>query len=82
MKKFRLNQFVRNLTFEDWEIHLVVIGLGATKLKKTKVMSALGFFWGKGGQWWCDFVCVERLGPTTGLILVILISFPRMDFAH
>ena len=85
MKQLRLDEAIGNLTFSDLEILVVVTGLGVTGLKKTEVVYLLGFFFWKGGEgekWWCDFVGVERLGLMVGLILVLLISFPRMDFTY
>ena len=84
MKQLKLDQAIRKLTFGGLEIPLVVIGLGVTGLKKTGVVYLLGF-WGErggGGGWWCDFVCVERLGLMIGLMLVLLFSFPRVVFTY
>ena len=56
----------------------MVIGRGVTGLKKTGVVYLRDFLGGKGEKWWCDFVCVERLGLMNGLMLVPLIFFSRM----
>ena len=47
-KQLRLDQAIRNLTFGDLEIPLVVTGVGVTGLKKTGVMYLLGLFEGRG----------------------------------
>ena len=61
----------------------MVIGLGVTGLKKTGVVYLLGFLGGRGGEeWWCDFVCVERLGLMIRLMLVLLFSLPRVVFTY
>ena len=49
MKQLRLDEAIRNLTFSDLEIPLVLTGLGVTGLKKTEVVYLLGFFFGRGG---------------------------------
>ena len=41
-KQLRLDQAIRNRTFGDLEISLVVIGLGVTELKKTGALYLLG----------------------------------------
>ena len=86
MKQLKLDQAIRKLTFGGLEIPLVVIGLGVTGLKKTGVVYLLGFWGERGGggweEWWCDFVCVERLGLMIGLMLVLLFSFPRVVFTY
>ena len=53
----------RDLTPGDLEIPLVVIRLGVTRLKRTKVAYLLDLFEGRGekGQCDCDLVCAERL---------------------
>ena len=66
MKQLKLDQAIRNLTFGDLEIPLVVIGLGVTGLKKTGVVYLLSLFEGRGQKWWCDFFCVKRLGLMIG----------------
>ena len=48
MKQLWLDQAIRNLTCDDLEIPLVVIGLGITELKKAVVLHLLGFFRGGG----------------------------------
>ena len=69
MKQLRLDQAIRNISCGNLEILLVVIGLGVTELKKTGVVNLPGSFRGRGEKWWCDFVCVERLGLMIGLML-------------
>ena len=74
MKQLKLDQAIRNLTFGDLEIPLVVIGLGVTGLKKTRIVYLLGILGERGEKWWCDFVCGApwlMIGP----LLVLLISF-------
>ena len=73
-----LDQAIRNLTCSDLEIPLVVIGLGVKGLKKTRVVYLLGFLEERGEKWWCNFVCVKRLGLMIGLMLILLISFSRV----
>ena len=46
----RLNQTIRNLTFGDVEISLVVIQLGVIRLKKTGFVYLLVVAWGKRGE--------------------------------
>ena len=46
----RSDQTIRNLTFGDVEISLVVIRLGVTRLKKTGFVYLLVVVWGKGGE--------------------------------
>ena len=57
----RFYQTMRNLTCADLGILLVVIQLGITGLKKTKVMYFLDLFEGRGKKGQCDSVCLERL---------------------
>ena len=45
-----LDQSIRNLTFDDVKISLVVIRLGVTRLKKTGFVYVLVVVWGKGGK--------------------------------
>ena len=74
MKQLKLDEAIRNLTFGDLEIPLVVIGLGVTGLKKTRIVYLLGILGGRGEKWWCDLVCGApwlMIGP----LLVLLISF-------
>ena len=52
---------MRNLTSADLGILLVVIQLGITGLKKTKVMYFLDLFEGREKKGQCDSVCLERL---------------------
>ena len=48
---------------------------GSNRIEKDRVRVPPEFVWGKRGEkWWCNFVCVERLG----LMLVLLMSFSRM----
>ena len=75
MKQLKLDQAIRNLTFGDLEILLVVIGLAVTGLKKTGVVYILGEREERGEEWWCDFVCVEQLGQMIGLLNVGFIDF-------
>ena len=75
MKQLKFDQARRNFTCGDLEIPLVVIGQGVTGLKITGVVYLRGFFGGRGEKWWCDLVCVERLGLMNGLMLVPLIFF-------
>ena len=51
----------------------MVIQLGVTGLKKTKVVYLLDFFKGRGEQGQCDLVCLERY-EMIGLMVVLLIS--------
>ena len=46
----RSDQAIRNLTFGDVEISLVVIRLGVTRLKKTGFVYLLVVVWWKGGE--------------------------------
>ena len=73
-----LDQAIRNLTCSDLEIPLVVTGLGVKGLKKTRVVYLLGFLEERGEKWWCNFVCVKRLGLMIGLMLILLSSFSRV----
>ena len=60
-KCLRYYQTLRNLTFGDLGILLVVIRLGVTGLKKTRVVYVLDFFQGSGKTGQFDLVHVERL---------------------
>ena len=55
-----LDQTIRNLTFGDVKISLVVNRLGVTKLKKVEAGSRMSWllFGGKGEKAWYDLVCV------------------------
>ena len=55
----------------------MAIRLGVTGLKKTGSCTSW-IVWGKGIEWWCNFVCAEHLGLMIGLILVQLMSFSGM----
>ena len=57
----RLYQTIRNLTSGDLGILLVVIELGVTGLKKTKVVYLLDLFEGRGEKGQCDLMCLECL---------------------
>ena len=48
MKQLRLEQAIRNLTCDDLEIPLVLIGLGVTALKKTESCTSWGFLGERG----------------------------------
>ena len=56
-----VDQTMRNLTFGDLGILLVLLQLRVTGLKKTKVVYLLDLFEGRGekGQW--DLLCLEPL---------------------
>ena len=60
-KWLRLDQTMRNLNSGDLEILLVVIQLGETRLKKTRVKYLLDLFEGSGEKKQCGLVCVECL---------------------
>ena len=75
-KWLRLYQIIRNLTSGDLGILLVVIRLGATVLKKTRIVYLLDLFEGRGEKEQCDLVCVECLSMI-GLI-VIMLSYSRV----
>ena len=64
---------MRNLTSGDLGILLVVIQLGVTRLKKTKVVYLLDLLDGRGEKGQCDLVCLERR-KMIGLMVVLLIS--------
>ena len=55
-KWLRLDGTIRNLTSGDLVILLVVIRLGVTRLKKTRVVYLLDLFEGKGEKGKCDLV--------------------------
>ena len=61
MKYLRLDQTTKNLTCGDLEILLVVIRLGETGLKKTRLVYLLDLFEGRGEEGWCDLVCEKPL---------------------
>ena len=56
-----VDQTMRNLTFGDLGILLVLLQLRVTGMKKTKVVYLLDLFEGRGekGQW--DLLCLEPL---------------------
>ena len=58
-KWLRLNQTKRFLTSADLGILLVVIVLGVTRLKMTRVVYLLQLFEGRGEDRQCDLVYVE-----------------------
>ena len=60
-KWLRLYQTIRNPSSSDLEILVVVIRLGVTRLKKTRVVYLPDLFEGRGEKGQCDLVCVERL---------------------
>ena len=60
-KWLRLNQTIRNLTSGDLGISLLVIGLGVTRLKKTRVENHLGLFAGRWEKEQRDILRVECL---------------------
>ena len=55
-KWLRFDQTIRNLTSGDLGIQLVVILLGVTGLRKTRVMYLLDLFEGRGGKWQRDLL--------------------------
>ena len=55
--QLRLDQTIRNLTYGDAEISLVVIQLGVTRLKKTRLVYLLDLFEGRWEKRWCNLVC-------------------------
>ena len=64
---------MRNLTSSDFGIPLVVIQLGVTGLKKTKVVYLLELSEGSEEKEQCNSVSLERLW-VIGLMVVMLIS--------
>ena len=56
-KWLRFNQTIRNLTSGDLVIPLLVIQLGVTGLRKTRIVYLLDLFEGKGKKEQCDLVC-------------------------
>ena len=60
-KWLRLDQTIRNLTSGDLGISLLVIGLGVTRLKKTRVEYLLGLFSGRWEKEQRDILRVECL---------------------
>ena len=73
----RFYQAIRNLTFGDMGIPLVVIRLGVIGLKKTKLVYLLALFEGRGEKVCCDLVCVECLWMI-GVMAVMLMSYSRV----
>ena len=53
-KWLRFNQTIRNLTSGDLVIPLLVIQLGVTGLRKTRIVYLLDLFEGKGEKEQCD----------------------------
>ena len=64
---------MRNLTSGDLGILLVVIQLGVTGLKKTKVVHLLDLFEGRREMGEFDLVCLERL-EMIGLMVFLFYS--------
>ena len=60
-KWLRFHQTIRNLTSGDLGVLLLVIRLGLTGLKKTRVVYLLDLLDGVGEKGQCDLVRVERL---------------------
>ena len=60
-KWLRFHQTIRNLTSGDLGVLLLVIRLGLTGLKKTRVVYLLDLLEGVGEKGQCDLVRVERL---------------------
>ena len=60
-KWLRLYQNIGDLASGDLRNPLVVIRLGVTGLKKTRIVYLLSLFEGKGEKRQCDLACVERL---------------------
>ena len=90
MKQLKLDQAVRNLTFGDLEIRLVVIGLGVTGLKKTGVVYILGF-WREGGEvvvsfrvcevlWANDWANVGSIDFFSTFVFHVLVKDNGMEF--
>ena len=50
-------QNIRNITSSDLVVPLVVIQLGVTGLRKTRVVYLLDLFEGRGEKGQCDLVC-------------------------
>ena len=73
-KWLRLYQTKRNLTSGDLGIPLVVIQLGVTELKKTRLVYLLDLSEGRGEKGQCDLVCVKCLWMI-GLMVVVLMSY-------
>ena len=59
----------RNSACGDWT------GSNRTEHPGGKVVYILGEREERGEEWWCDFVCVERLGLMIGLLNVGFIDF-------
>ena len=73
-KWLQLHQTIRNLTSGDLGILLVVIWLGVTGLKKTRVVCLSDLFERRGEKGQCDLVCVEHLSMI-GLMAVMLMCY-------
>ena len=73
----RFNQTIRYLTSGDLGIPLKVSRLGVTDLKKTRVVSLLHLFEGRGENGQCHLVHAESL-QKVGLMVVMLISYSRL----
>ena len=59
VKYLRLDPTIRDLTCRNLEILPVVVRLGVTRLKKTKLVYLLDLFGrrGKKKEGWCGLVC-------------------------
>ena len=74
-KWLRFYQTIRNLTSGDLGIPLVVIRLGVTGLKKTRVVHLLDLLEGRREKGQCDLVCGA---PLDELMLVYVDVFIQM----
>ena len=72
-KWLRFDQIIRNLTSGDCGISLLLIRLGVTGLRKTRVVYFLDLFEGRAEKQQCDLVCVVCL-QMIGLILVYVVN--------
>ena len=77
LTQLKLDQTIRNLISGDLEIPLMVIQLGVTRLKMTRLVHLLDLSVGRGEKGWLDLVCVKHL-QMIWLIVVLLIPFSRM----
>ena len=76
-KWLKLYQTMRNITFGDKGIPLVMIRQEVTGLEKTRLMYLLDLFEGRGKKGQCDLVCVEHLWIIV-LMVVVLSSYSRV----
>ena len=76
-KWLRLDQTMKNLTSDDLGMRLVVIQLGVTWLKKTRVVYLLHLLEGQGDNLQCDLVRVEHL-QMIGWMVVMLMAYSRV----